>query len=126
MMKHSVKLLLAGAVFISSCCTGEGGGSSVVSGTVYHHSEEIGYSKVYVKYDAKELPSTDVSVYNQSVTSDENGHYSLKGLKCGDYYLYAVGVDPDAVAPDTIVKGGTPITISKDGTNKEVDVYVTE
>lgn len=126
MVKHFIKITFVSAVFISSCCTGEGGGTSVVSGTVYHHSEAIGYSKVYVKYDAKDLPSTDVSVYNQSVTANADGHYTISGLKCGDYYLYGVGVDPDAIAPDTIVTGGIPIKISKDGTSKVVDVYVTE
>jgi hypothetical protein len=126
MMKHFVKIFFATILAISSCCTGEAGGSSVVSGKVYHHAKPIANAKVYVKYDAKDLPSTDVSVYNQSVTAGADASYSISGLKCGDYYIYATGIDDDLVAPEDLVTGGLYVKIGKDGVVVEKDVYVTE
>ena len=126
MMKHFVKILFATTLVVSSCCAGEGGGSSVVSGKVYHHAKPIANAKVYVKYDAKDLPSTDVSVYNQSVTAGADASYSLSGLKCGDYYIYATGIDDALVSPEDVVTGGLYVKIGKDGTVVEKDVYVTE
>jgi hypothetical protein len=85
-------------------CTKEGtGGSSTVNGEVLHHSTPIPNCVVYIKYDAKEFPGSNTSVYDQSVTADNNAHYEFKGLRDGDYYLYGVGYD--ASSGETVTGG---------------------
>ena len=81
---------------------------------------------IYIKYKAKELPSTDVSKYDAHVQAGSDAMYTVSGLECGDYYLYGVGIDPSLIAPDNIVKGGVHVKITKDGTTTETDVFVTE
>jgi len=126
MTKHLVKLLFVFPLAITSCCDGGGGGSSVVKGKVLHHDQAIPNAMVYIKYNAKDLPSTNTLVYNDSVKANSNAEYSISGLKCGDYYLYGKGIDSGLIAPENIVTGGLHIKISKDGTVKETDVYVSE
>jgi hypothetical protein len=110
-------------LFITSSCTKEGtGGSSTVNGTVLHHSDPIPNCVVYIKYDAKEFPGTNTSLYDASVTADINAHYEFKGLRDGDYYLYGVGYD-DGIA-ETVTGGiGVHLTYNKTTTT---NIPVTE
>lgn len=126
MMKQILKILIAFPFFLYSCCDAGAGGSSVIKGKVMHHELAIPNAKVFIKYDAKDLPSTDTSVYNASVQANSNAEYSISGLKCGDYYLFGKGIDPTLIAPNNVVTGGIHIKIGKDGTVKESDVFVTE
>ncbi|MDP1802460.1 MAG: hypothetical protein Q8L81_13965 [Bacteroidota bacterium] len=105
--------ILTGIVFYS-CKKNNIGGTAEIKGIVKHHAKIIANATVYIKFNAKEFPGTDLSVYDASVSVDANGNYSIKCYK-GDYYLYGVGHDEDVPSP-SIVKGGVPVNIR----NKEV------
>lgn len=123
MKKYIVYILLFIGLAFFSCKKNNVGGNAEIKGVVKHHAKIIGGATIYIKFNAKEFPGTDVSVYDATVNADANGNYSIKCYK-GDYYLYSVGQDLD-VPPPSIVKGGVPVSIR----NKEVveiDLPVTE
>ena len=86
------------------------GGESSVSGKVVHHDDPIPNALVFIKFGAKEFPGSDSTVYDLSVIADQNGDYSITGLKKGDYYLYGTGFD---AAINQAVFGGIPISLGK-------------
>lgn len=121
-MKHV--LLFSGlliASLIISCKKNQLGGKSTVKGAVVHHAKIIPNATVYIKFNAKEFPGADVSLYDESVKADHHGSYSFKCYK-GDYYLYGVGYDSAISKP---VLGGIPVHIRNKET-VEADVAVTE
>jgi hypothetical protein len=122
MKKYLIFSLVFSLAFLS-CKKNELGGKAEIKGQIKHHTKIIPNATVYIKFDAKEFPGSDVSVYNDKVTADALGNYTIKCYK-GDYYLFAVGYDEDVPAPHT-VKGGVPISIR----NKELveaELAVTE
>jgi hypothetical protein len=124
-MKNSIlfSLVLLIAVAFLGGCKKEGiGGNSEVSFHVKHHSTTIPFAKVYIKYDSKEFPGTDVTVYDDSTTTDAAAHGHFHDLVKGDYYLYGVGYDSSI---SQVVKGGVPVNL-KTNEELEVDVPVTE
>ncbi len=113
MKKYFIYSLLLSLFFVS-CKKNELGGNAEIKGQVKHHAKIIPNAAIYIKFNAKEFPGTDVSVYDKAINADANGNYSIKCYK-GEYYLYAVGIDED-VPPPSLVKGGVPISIR----NKEL------
>jgi hypothetical protein len=119
------KILTLSGLLILLCCysckKNQLGGKSTIEGSVMHHARLIPNAIVYIKFNAKDFPGADLSAYDDKVTADADGHYSIKCYK-GDYYLYGVGYD-DQIQDN--VYGGLPVHIR----NKEkvqVDVAVTE
>jgi len=109
-------LLLTG-----SCKKNQLDGKSSIKGTVAHHSKEIPYATVFIKFNAKEFPGTDTTAYDAKVRADANGKYNINCYK-GDYYLYGFGYDY-SIPPPYIVVGGTPAHIrNKENLNKDVAV----
>lgn len=105
------------------CKKNQLGGKSTISGTIKHHAKVIGNATVYIKFNAKEFPGTDVSVYDDKVTADASGNYTIKCYK-GDYYLFAVGYDY-AIEPPYTVVGGSPVHI-RTKEDVQIDLAVTE
>ena len=118
-MKKIILLLVP--LLILSCKKNQLGGTSTIKGTVLHHERFIANATVYIKFNSKDFPGTDVSKYDANVAADASGNYSLKCYK-GDYYLYGVGYDPEIKEP---VTGGIPIHIRNHET-VNTDVPVTE
>lgn len=119
--KLFVAVLLSGIIAVA--CKKEGtGGKSSVSGAVKHHTELIPNAIVYIKYDAKEFPGANVSIYDASSPADANAHYEFKELQKGDYYLYAVGYDS---TEQVQVTGGIGVKLKRNEA-KVTDVPVTE
>jgi hypothetical protein len=113
--------LIATTTFYS--CKKEGtGGKSSANGYVKHHSNTIPNAVVYIKYGATEFPGTDLSVYDNHVTTDANAHYEFKELRKGNYFLYGVGYDKNISRE---VKGGIGIQLKRNNT-VTTDVPVTE
>ncbi|MDP3556450.1 MAG: hypothetical protein Q8T03_03685 [Bacteroidota bacterium] len=106
-----------------SCKKNELNGNALIKGVVKHHVKIIGNATVFIKFNAKEFPGNDTTLYDSKVRADANGNYSIKCYK-GDYYLFAVGYDEDVPAPHT-VKGGVPVNIRNKET-VEIDIAVTE
>lgn len=105
------------------------GGNAEISVHVKHHDKLIPGALVYVKYNEKEFPGTDVAKYDASFecgTVDESkGHTHIKNLKHGYYYFYSVGFDSSISEK---VSGGVPFEIKKSERNSEIelDIPVTE
>lgn len=119
--KIAVIIFLSGIMAVA--CKKEGpGGKSSVSGAVKHHTELIPNAIVYIKYDAKEFPGANVSIYDASSPADANAHYEFKELQKGDYYLYAVGYDS---TEQVQVTGGIGVKLKRNEA-KATDVPVTE
>lgn len=117
-------VVLAVLILIAfGCKKNQLGGKSTISGNIKHHSKVIANATVYIKFNAKEFPGTDVSVYDDKVTADASGNYTIKCYK-GDYYLFAVGYDY-AIAPPYIVVGGSPVHI-RAKESVQIDLAVTE
>ncbi len=123
MKKYIVlSLCFIGLIFFS-CKKNQLGGKSIIKGAVMHHSKPIANATVFIKFNAKEFPGTDTTLYDAKVRADANGNYSIKCYK-GDYYLYGFGYDY-AIAPPYYVKGGTKVNIRNRET-VEIEVAVTE
>lgn len=119
-MKKALFLIAASSLLLS-CKKNQLGGTSTIKGIVAHHSRAIPNSRVFIKFNAKEFPGEDTTVYDAKVTADAGGNYSIKCYK-GDYYLYGFGYD-DLIKQN--VSGGVPVHVRR---NEQVnsDVPVTE
>jgi hypothetical protein len=109
---------ITGLVFVS-CKKNELNGTSNIHGKVVHHSKAIPLARVFIKFNAKEFPGADTTVYDEKVWSDENGNFSIDCYK-GDYYLYGYGQDL-AIDPPYTVVGGVPVNIRK---NEDVSIQL--
>ena len=112
------------SVTFFSCKKNALGGNAVIKGEVKHHAKLIANATVYIKFNAKEFPGTDVTVYDAKVTADADAKYSFKCYK-GDYYLYAVGFD-SAEPPPSIVSGGVPAKNIRSNETVTIDIPVYE
>jgi hypothetical protein len=125
-MKHIfIGLLLSGSMLLSSCCKEGMDGKATIKANVKHHSMVVYGATVYIKFDAKEAPSS-LSQYDASFTAGSTeAVVTINNLKCGDYYFYSTGYDP-SIAQN--VKGGIPFTIRHADRKKElnIDIPVTE
>jgi hypothetical protein len=110
------------AFALTGCKKNQLGGKSVINGKVFHHTRMIPNATVYIKFNAREFPGTDSSLYDAEVKANANGEFSIACYK-GEYYLYATGIDPQ-IQP-LYVRGGVPVSIRQRET-VEADVAVTE
>ncbi|MBA3828048.1 MAG: hypothetical protein H0X33_03845 [Taibaiella sp.] len=104
-MKPFQVILLAGCTMLASCGktnTGDvagKGGNSQVTLTIQHHASQknIYYAKVFVKYNATDLPAN--GVYDDSVLcthvfpADTSLTAIFTSLKNGNYVFFADGKD---------------------------------
>ncbi len=114
-------------ILFSSCKKAGLGGAVEIAAFPKHHIMSIPGAIVYIKYNAKDFPGQDVSVYDDSGIADsisgEDPHVHFEGLKRGNYYLYAVGYDS---AISQIVKGGIPVVIKDKAGELDIIIPVTE
>ncbi len=118
---------------VPSCkkkCTEAGtGGSVTLVAKVYHHTEPIPnkasyLDTVYLKFNAKDSPGTNLASYDTYIVGEEGeDHVHIEGLKCGDYYLYAVGYDSTI---SKRVTGGIPYSFDKESGEIDLSIPVTE
>jgi hypothetical protein len=122
MKKISILILIL--TFIYSACTKSGlGGEAEIHIDVKHHSVLIPFSKVYIKYDAKEFPGDDLTKYDAFITTNNMAHGHFENLKKGNYYIYGVGFDSSI---NLTVTGGLKVKISKKDEMVDVTLPVTE
>lgn len=115
-------------LFIFPSCKKAGtGGAFTIAAFPKHHTMPIKDAIIYIKYNAKDFPGDDVSVYDDSGVADtmpgEDPHVHFEGLKKGNYYLYSVGYDSTI---SQVVKGGIPVKINEKEGEIDVVVPVTE
>jgi hypothetical protein len=117
-------------LFIATCCivvmesckkpapatTGGGkGGNATLSITPEHHGQFVDTCTLYIKYATKDAPAS--GIYNDSaicVIVDTTPVATFTHLTNGTYYIFGVGYHATYVPPN--VKGGLPVTISKQDT----------
>jgi hypothetical protein len=92
------------------------GGNATITFSLTHHGvgRNIIHSKVYVKYNAQDLPTTsyDDSAIGLEDASDTIQLAVFTGLKNGNYYFYGTGCDTSLYQQ---VVGGLPFTITVQG-----------
>jgi hypothetical protein len=106
-MRQIFLVLIFGLLF--SCKKNQLGGKSTIKGNVAHHSRAIPFASVFIKFNAKNFPGSDTTLYDDKVRADANGNYSFKCYK-GDYYLFAFGLDYHIPTPYHVT-GGVPVHI---------------
>lgn len=133
----SLIILPAGLLLWASCgdddddnkdnCTEGRTGQLTLVTKMIHHTRPINGCTVYIKYGAKEFPGEDPSRYDYSViASNDTSIAIIDSLNCGDYYIYAVGIDSLLDPVNWVCKGGIPFsTSSKQGT-VNLNVFITE
>ncbi len=123
-MKNSVFAFLSLLIFatITSCCKPGSGGDATIVAFPQHHGKEIKGATVYIKYNAKDFPGTDLSKYDATFVGEaEEEHVHCKSLKCGKYYLYAIGFDSMIMQA---VSGGIAIKVKHSEREKEIDMNI--
>lgn len=113
---------------VSSCtktkCTGGDGGSLTVVAFPKHHGGDTKPLWAFVKFNTKDFPGTNPANYDLQIAGDTSeNHIELENLKCGDYYIYEIAIDP--AINDTVV-GGVPFSTEETSGEVNVTVAVTE
>ena len=130
----SYKLFLIAMLFITSCnsckeddCKAGYGGGLTVAAKMIHHIREIKGCTVYVKFNTQDFPGEAASNYDMTFKANDTTSIAyLSGLNCGDYYIYAVGIDSLLTPPNNVVKGGIPFSTSQKEGTQSINLYVTE
>ncbi len=117
-------VLIATSLIFISCKKNQLGGNATIKGVVKHHSKIIANAIVYIKFNAKDFPGEDVSVYDDKVQANAQGEFEIKCYK-GNYYLYGNGIDSQVLVNGGKVIGGAPIKIRNKET-VEITLAVTE
>lgn len=129
-------VLLVSILFIlltvSSCkkCkdAGQGGEVTLVAKPQHHGFSILNKASyldtVYLKFNTKDSPGADLAGYDTYFVGEAGeDHVHLEGLKCGDYYIYAVGYDTTI---NERVKGGIPYSFSETSGEIDLNIPVTE
>jgi hypothetical protein len=128
MKKLSIALLfVSGSIMLMSssckkpCMAGSGGDVTILFKPEHHTIPITGSSSytdtVYIKYNSSDFPGPSPSNYDMVVAGNPGENFvRVPGLKCGQYFVFAVGFDTSA-AWNIRVIGGLPIDFSdKSGT----------
>ena len=111
---------------VDSCPEGRTGALQL-SATMIHHSRPIKGCDLYIKYNATEFPGEDTSLYDYHVTAPGNSAVAvIDSLNCGNYYLYAIGIDSLLDPSGWLCKGGLPFSTDKKSGSVSINVYITE
>lgn len=112
---------------IASCKKAGIGGNNTIAAFPRHHGKSIPGAMIYIKYNAKEFPGEDLSVYDDALMAKKEGsgdaHAHFEELKKGNYYLYAVGFDSSIAQT---VKGGIGAELKKKEGETDVEIPVVE
>jgi hypothetical protein len=108
------------------CSPGRNGNLRLVM-NMLHHTRPIKGASVFIKFGAVEFPGEDTTLYDYRVTADASTTYAaFDSLSCGQYYIYAVGVDSLLDPVNWVCKGGVPYNTSASAGTDSINVYITE
>lgn len=109
-----------------NCSPGRSGNLRIVLNMI-HHTRPIKGATVYIKYGAVEFPGEDPGLYDYSTTANALSSFAaIDSLACGQYYIYAVGIDSLLDPVNWICKGGIPYHTSASSGTDSLNVYITE
>ncbi len=111
---------------IDNCLEGRTGSLSLVVKMV-HHARPIPGCRVFVKFNTSEFPGEDTTKYDYKLSADSNSPFAtIDSLTCGNYYIYAVGIDSLLDPSNWICKGGLPYSTTLVTGIDSMNVYITE
>jgi len=121
-MKSKILSLLLLLAIVAGSCTKEGtGGNSSIHGVIMRNGVYvIPNTVVYIKYGTTEFPGDDPQYYDDSFATDSDGVFEFKGLKKGDYFLFANGFD---ITGGFAVTGQMVVNLGRKQ-NKELDPFI--
>ena len=124
----SIAIIITVSLTVSSCkkktCTGGAGGSTTIVAFPKHHGADTKPLWAFVKFNTKDSPGTNPANYDLQIAGDTTeNHIELENLKCGDYYIYMMAIDP--AISDTVV-GGIPFSTEAESGEVNATVAVTE
>ncbi len=113
---------------VSSCkknkCTAGSGGTLTIVAFPKHHGAGTKPLWAFVKFNTKDFPGANPSAYDLQIAGDTTeNHIEIENVKCGDYYIYEMAIDPSI--NDTVV-GGVPFSTEQTTGEVNVNVAVTE
>ena len=110
-------LILGSVLVLYACCkAGTGGKANIICHVKNTNTGANGNNfVVYVYYGSSKPPATLDKFDAHQSTGANNSTVTFSGMKCGVYYLYAVGYDSLAGIP---LKGGGPFSLSHANRNK--------
>lgn len=109
-----------------NCREGRTGALTLVPRFI-HHSRPIPGCRVFLKYGATEFPGEDTTKYDYRLSADWSSFYAaIDSLACGNYYIYAIGIDSLLDPSNWICKGGRPYSTSANSGVDSLSVYITE
>jgi hypothetical protein len=124
----AVSTLLVSCKDENNCKAGTGGNVTIVA-FPQHHGKTI-YNQgnypdtAYVKFNTQESPGLSPTDYDMIAVGDSGeDHVHIEGLKCGDYYIYMVGMDTTI---NERVKGGIPYSFSQESGEIDLTIPVSE
>ena len=134
LMRYLFVVLAALAISSSGCddddeCTAGTGGNVTLMITPQHHHVTIPNQDHYrdtvmIKFNTQEFPGANPASYDLVVVGDSGeDHVHVEGLTCGNYFIYAVGLDTSIMER---VTGGMPFSTSQTSGEISVHVPVTE
>jgi hypothetical protein len=121
-----ISIFIVSSSLILSCKKAGLGGEATLVAYPKHHEVPIYGATVYVKFNTKDSPGSDLGSYDAVFQGEANeDHVHLEELKQGNYYIYAVGYDS---AISQAVYGGKSVTIKRKDRKDEqnIDISVTE
>jgi hypothetical protein len=130
----SITTLLIASSILTFCkkkteCTAGSGGNLTIVAFPQHHGKTI-YNKgnypdtVYIKFNTQDFPGPNPASYDIKFVGDSGeDHVHCHGLQCGNYYLYAVGLDTSI---NQRVTGGIPFSTSQQSGEIDLNIPVTE
>lgn len=123
-MKKILTPALLVLIVFYGCKKNQLGGKAEISGVIKHHEKIIPNATVFIKFDAKDLPGTDTTLFDAKVRADANGNYTIKCYK-GKYFLYGYGYDNQVTTNNGRVTGGSGVSV-RNNEKVTIDLSVTE
>lgn len=139
-MKRKITLLLALCIMgvlascndekkeeeVDNCAEGRTGNLTLVTRMVHHQRPIVG-CRVFIKFNALEFPGEDTTKYDFAFSANAQSAYaSVDSLACGDYYVYAIGIDSMLPPTNWVCKGGLPYRTTLSAGTDSINVYITE
>jgi hypothetical protein len=108
--------------FYSCCKAGTGGKATVICHVVNANTgAPVNNMTIYVAYGTSRAPVTLDKFNEHKPTGTTGSTATFSNLKCGTYFLYAVGYDSAVSLP---IKGGGPYSLLHANRNKTEDATI--
>ena len=137
MRKNSSMAIVANvisSIFVTSSCkktdncdAGTGGSLTLVAKLKHHGvvipNDSASPDTVWVKFNTQDWSGAPAGYDARFIGEEGEDHVHISGLRCGDYYLYAAGLD---TAGPFVVRGGNKFSTEQNEGEIQVDISVTE